>query len=99
MAHIQGYNTTLPPVRKTLRSLMHTRTLQHPRLYKLELIEDIGLEASLGAHAGPCHLLLHGRIILGRSAFLVSAHGVAAEIAEARVEVLLGFFGAFTVGL
>ena len=69
-------------------------------LYQLELVENIGLEAAFAAtHTSPSHLLLHGCIVLCRLALFVSAHCVAAEFAEAGIEVLFCFLCAFAVGL
>lgn len=68
-------------------------------LYDLKLIENIRLKPLVCREARAGHLLLHARVVLLGFPVLVAADRVAAQVAEAGVEVGFGFFGALAVGL
>lgn len=68
-------------------------------LHKLKLVKHIRLVTLVAAKAGTGHLLLHARVVLFRSSFLITAHCVAADVCEAGVERCFGLFGVLRVGL
>jgi len=90
-----GYSTSFALYRQVLAKSATALTLA---LYNLELVKDKRLVA-LVRDARARHLLLHARVVLGRPALLVPAHGVAANVGEARVERGLGLFAALGIRL
>lgn len=75
------------------------QSLQKCSLHKLKLVKHIRLVTLVAAKAGTGHLLLHARVVLFRSSFLITAHCVAADVCEAGVERCFGLFGVLRVGL
>ena len=85
---------------------MHKKCLWYIRertkcffLHDLELVENVGFEALVRGEARAGQILLHCGVVLCRLAVLVSAEGVASQVAEAGVEACFYFLAALGIGL